>query len=638
MTNAQFPELMLRTTISYIAEPLPSPTGVTAIAKDTMTITVSWNDVTNASGYIIQCATNSNFTSNVRTLNIDKREVTTADIIGLNAGTTYYIRILATGIGTFCNSDYSNDEVSASTHKIELSAPKGITATIKDATTITVEWNYVSGASGYIIEYASDQYFTQIVGTYHVTNSNTYPYTLPTTADITELDTNILYFFHVKALGSGVYADSEYSSVTSDLTQAVRLNDPMLTSVIASADKISATWDKVPGASEYLLEYSTDNWATTESVTVSGDQSTATIPNNALTGTQYQFRIKAKGLAGEFTDSEDSSESSVIIPVATPIPAKPKKVKSDTKKATITSIELTWTAMENVEYVITCASLPGWSKTVSGGKAVIDESLEPGKSYKFTITAKNADGIATDDKGKSTAMTITAKTPKYTAVKVKADTKGTIVTGGDALGKTKTTIDSVTLTWATAGRPEGEQLVVKVINAKTKQEVTANLEYSTGTDKVGKELTTLTITGLKAGTKYTVEMQAYAGGKTFDDATYKATKVTRVTVSTAKYPAVKFKVTGTALDSITLEGSLPKAASQAIYAGAYTDFVVLVNGVEFEVHNTATETGKVKLVFDGNGILTAGTKYTLTIKAAVKNELENVLNFSLGSNVKVTIG
>ena len=85
--------------------PLPAPTlGIMSVGRNS--IVVDWDKVNNASGYKIEVANDSAFTDSV-TLNIDAA-ATSWNIDGLNANTTYYIRIMATGTGANGNSAFSN--------------------------------------------------------------------------------------------------------------------------------------------------------------------------------------------------------------------------------------------------------------------------------------------------------------------------------------------------------------------------------------------------------------------------------------------------------------------------------------------------------------------------------------------------
>ena len=118
-------------------------------------------------------------------------------------------------------------------------------------------------------------------------------------------------------------------------------------------------------------------------------------------------------------------------------------------------------------------------------------------------------------------------------------------------------------------RPAGENFVIKVIDTKTKAEIVlteANFLYGTGTDKKGKDLTILTVTGLKAGTKYRIEMQAYTGAS-LGAATYQAANVTKVTVSTAKFAAVLLEMALIArwLCKETLERPSPRGTMVMVF-------------------------------------------------------------------------
>jgi hypothetical protein len=85
--------------------PLPAPTLV-IMSVSSNSILVDWDKVTNANGYIIEVANDSLFTDPV-SLNIDAT-ATSWNIDGLNANTTYYIRVMATGTGVNGNSGWSN--------------------------------------------------------------------------------------------------------------------------------------------------------------------------------------------------------------------------------------------------------------------------------------------------------------------------------------------------------------------------------------------------------------------------------------------------------------------------------------------------------------------------------------------------
>jgi len=208
---------------------------------------------------------------------------------------------------------------------------------------------------------------------------------------------------------------------------------------------------------------------------------------------------------------------------------------------------------------------------------------------------------------------ITAKTVKYVVPKMKADTKAK-------------TIDSVTLTWAVAGRPEGEKLVIKVFDTKTKQEVEVKLIEGTGTDKKGNTLTTLTITDLKANAKYRVEVQTYTGDS-FENATQKSA-VGKVRISTAKYPDAKFKQESFSPAELVLNVTLPKNP----LAGAYETFQLFdSSGTLVDTANGNAVTGS-RVTFTGTNLVEG--KYT--VRAVILDELGGVLHSSV-KGAKITV-
>ena len=86
------------------------------------------------------------------------------------------------------------------------------------------------------------------------------------------------------AVGTGDYINSDYSDAVSTTNPAIRLNVPTITSAIAGMDRVSVTWNRVAGASGYLVEYSTDDWETTDSMVIDGSDVTAIIANGITSG------------------------------------------------------------------------------------------------------------------------------------------------------------------------------------------------------------------------------------------------------------------------------------------------------------------------------------------------------------------
>jgi hypothetical protein len=137
-------------------QPLATPTFATIPAKTTKyTLDFSIGYVSGATGYTIQYATDSNFTTNVKTL--DRPYNGGARISGLAAGTLYYARVKAVGNGTTTADSAWSKTIAAKTkpEAQHLAAPT-VTATAKSASEITVTVSKVAGASSYTIRYATN--------------------------------------------------------------------------------------------------------------------------------------------------------------------------------------------------------------------------------------------------------------------------------------------------------------------------------------------------------------------------------------------------------------------------------------------------------------------------------------------------
>ncbi|MCL2117988.1 MAG: fibronectin type III domain-containing protein [Planctomycetaceae bacterium] len=96
----------LHSALPKVGPPLATPVidNVTPVGSSFMR--VSWTPVTNASGYVIRYSTDETFATNMNTVSVDE---TTAEVTldGLQANTTYYISVKATGTGIYLDSPFS---------------------------------------------------------------------------------------------------------------------------------------------------------------------------------------------------------------------------------------------------------------------------------------------------------------------------------------------------------------------------------------------------------------------------------------------------------------------------------------------------------------------------------------------------
>jgi len=270
---------------------LETPTVSTISATGSNAIRVTWNPVSNASGYWFECATNMAFVPIVTSGMVD---VPSTEISGLNANTAYYVRVMAVGTGRFSNSDYSTVK-SVTTTKPTPDSPV-ITASAIDSNGIRVTWNPVGNASNYVIEYATNSAFTTNFGTIASTT---------TRRDITGLNPNTTYYVRVMALGTA--GKSDYSTVESATTLKLQLGTPRIINFLWERDMraLGIVWTRVNNVDRYHIEYTTDpNFRVGIRTITAGPTLTSWGITGLNANTVYYIRIKAVGTG--YIDSDYS--------------------------------------------------------------------------------------------------------------------------------------------------------------------------------------------------------------------------------------------------------------------------------------------------------------------------------------------
>ncbi|MBR0225748.1 MAG: fibronectin type III domain-containing protein, partial [Thermoguttaceae bacterium] len=177
------------------------------------------------------------------------------------------------------------------------------------ASSVTVAWNPVANASGYVVEYKSstDSGYTAM------------PATTDTTIVVPNLASETTYKLRVYALGDGVnYLDSGYSAVKAVKTKVavdpIQLDAPAFKSSSSTSSSVTVAWNPVANASGYVVEYksSTDSSYTAAPATT---DTTLTIPNLA-SETTYKLRVYALGDGVIYADSVYSAVKAVKTKVA----------------------------------------------------------------------------------------------------------------------------------------------------------------------------------------------------------------------------------------------------------------------------------------------------------------------------------
>ena len=274
--------------------PPSAPSGVKATAESSSRITVSWDKVSDATGYFIYWSSkrDSDYTL---VGGGPGPNVTSFTDSGLRPNTTYYYKVAA--FNTWGKSTETGP-VSAATFK-DLDVPTGVSATAA-STSITVRWSAVDGAAGYEI-YRAENYPTASYS--QVATSSTTSYT------DTGLKANITYYYKVAAYdnNNGKSKQSDFASAT---TGTPVLAPPTGLTATASSSSITVSWNAVSGAEGYIIYRSTSASGPYNQV---GGPTTSTsyTDNNVQPGTIYYYKVAAVDSEGNLGDQSSWVSKSV---------------------------------------------------------------------------------------------------------------------------------------------------------------------------------------------------------------------------------------------------------------------------------------------------------------------------------------
>lgn len=158
----------------------------------------------------------------------------------------------------------------------------GLKATKTTTTTVTLSWDKMKGASGYVVY----KYYPS-TKTYKKLKTVT-----GTTLTVKDRKSGTKYYYAVKA-----YTNSEtgkiYGSYSKVLTTSTKPSKPTIT-LKAGIDKATVSWKKVSGASGYEIQYSTSSkMKNVKKVTVKKGSTLKKTIKSLKTGKKYYIKVRA---------------------------------------------------------------------------------------------------------------------------------------------------------------------------------------------------------------------------------------------------------------------------------------------------------------------------------------------------------
>jgi FG-GAP-like repeat/Secretion system C-terminal sorting domain/Fibronectin type III domain len=385
---------------------LAAPVAKAATNVAETSFTSNWSASTGATGYKLDVATDSTFTTIVTGYNSkDVGNVTSANVSGLTSGTIYYYRLRAYDAGG-TSIVYSN-VIKAITLGVPI-APVATAATNVVQTSFTANWNSSPNTTSYKLDVSTSNTFSSFV-----TGFNNPDVGNVTTYSVTGLTANTAYYYRVRANNSyGVSSNSNIITVTT------LMNPPAAPAGLTASsclNQVTLSWTAISDANflRYIIYGGTSSAPTTKMDSTSAISTVTKTLSGLTPGATYYFRVTAVNTAG--MSSSYSSEASVIV-----------------KKGVVPKIKAKWSN------VLICYNIGDSLTTWQWYKAGIAIS---GATKQYYVTSKQAGSyyvVATDKSGcqnPSNTINITG-TKSATVYPNPASKNVTVSISGDGYGRT----------------------------------------------------------------------------------------------------------------------------------------------------------------------------------------------------------
>ena len=385
-------------TSDELPPPMPpaAPTGLMVSDKGLDFIEWSWQPVEGADGYIVQFSTDEDFTDDEET---PVAEGTSYRVGGLDPGMTGFLRVRAfTGEGdSRLLGDWSSHRTGTSAPPpapMPPAAPTGLMVSDTGEDFIEWSWQPVEGADGYIVQFSTDEDFTDY---------REAPVAEGTSYRVRNLAPGTTGYLRVRAFtGEG---DSRLLSGWSIHRTGISDEPPppmppaaptgLTVSSETGADFIEWSWTAVEGADGYQVQFSTNEDFTDhqEALVTEG---TSHRVGDLAPGTTGYLRVRAFTDEGDSRLFSDWSTTGTGMTLATP-PAAPTGLM-------VTNIgedflEWSWTAVEDADgYIVQFSTDEDFTDDeetlVARGTSHRVEGLDPGTTAYLRVLAFTGEGAS----------------------------------------------------------------------------------------------------------------------------------------------------------------------------------------------------------------------------------------------------
>ena len=395
------------TSVSRTTDPptAPAPTGLRATASTETSVSLRWNDVTDAGAYKVEYRRSSS----ISWLHAGYVYSSTSDTVdGLDCDTSYDFQVRARGDGSPYSYTYGNPSsgVSETTDACPVPAPPPAPQNLTGASgpgrgEASLNWDTVAEATGYKVEQRKRRTFAPFLHTWVDLGSEVT--IIGSSAVVRNLSVNDAKRFRVKALNSDV------ESVPSNEVE-VTLAPPLAPANVASSSvdhgEIQIMWDAVLDATGYVVEQHKNVFIGSDWRELPFDSFTVTTPlrsgnrfsaivRGLTPGDTYKHRVKAVGVQGT---SDPSSEVETQV-----LDERPPKPNKPAYRFLIggRGIELLWDVVPGANsYKVLIDPEPNPPAAIAFTNASADiTGLVPDSRYTFKVVATNRFGDSPESDG-----------------------------------------------------------------------------------------------------------------------------------------------------------------------------------------------------------------------------------------------
>ena len=369
-------------------------TGLKMTSCTETTISMSWNKVSGATGYVVYQAINGKW----QRINVTSGNTLT--VSNLKAGTNYRFTVKA--YRTFNGKNYYSKSYTGVWMKTSCNTPANVTGlkmTSCTASTITMSWSKVNEATGYVVYQAINGKWQRI----QVTKGNT--------LTVSNLKAGTNYRFTVKAYKT-VNGKNYYSKSYTGVWMTTLPDKPAAKMTINTAQAIRLEWDKVTGATEYVVYKQVNGiW---QRVTVT--KGNVYVFTGLESGTNYNYAVRAcKTLNGKSYYSAFSTSTDTVKACTKPA-AVSFDLTADTNEAIVSWNEVTG-ATGYIVYYKTSENGKWTRLAVTTDTSYIATELVAGETYYFTVKAyKTYNGKTYDSSFTAKSIEIPVSIPTLTSV------------------------------------------------------------------------------------------------------------------------------------------------------------------------------------------------------------------------------